>query len=97
MPRNRQGAVVPRPCPTRLTFAGAGAIMAANQQEAEWGGVQVQRERGEPPVGRAEVAGVFRKRGPTEAKWSARGRITFVVASCLTAWGLIGTAVWLVG
>jgi len=68
-----------------------------NQQKAEWGGVQVQRKRGAPPVGRAEGFGVFQKRGAMEPKWSARGRITFVVASCLTAWGLIGTAVWLVG
>jgi len=43
------------------------------------------------------VLNVIKKRTPTESKWSARGRVTFVVAACLTAWGLIGTAVWIVG
>jgi hypothetical protein len=57
----------------------------------------VQRKRGAPPVGQAGLDGVIQKRSPVESKWSARDRVTFVVASCLTAWGIIGTAVWLVG
>jgi hypothetical protein len=59
--------------------------------------VQVQRKRGASPAGQADAGGVIQKRRPIESKWSARGRVTFVVAACLTAWGIIGTAVWIVG